>query len=129
MSKAKAVIIDGHITTRKTIVEADLIAVETARSKVAALKAELAQAEITAGVLEDDVLLRLKAGAKVVGRLTAIVKRMFGPRRPNWKDLFLDHMSSTHGDPRDSLEQAVIEKCVGSPRDALIVGVKPGKSS
>lgn len=125
-SRAKAVLVEGQLVAKRTITEADLLAVETARQELAAIKAAAERAKAKVDALENDITLRLKAGARITGRMVALISRIEGPRRPPWKDLYLDHMSATHQWSRDALENMTIFSYPGQPHEALVIGPKPG---
>lgn len=129
MGKAKTVaIIDGRLIQKRLITEADLLAVETARSRLTLLNAELSAARQQLATLEQDIKDRLEAGCRVVGRMTAMVTEEAGPRRPQWKDIYLDHMHCHHNRSIEAEEQRVITETMGKPREVLVIGVKPGKA-
>lgn len=129
MGKPKAVeIVDGRIVQKRTITEMDLMAVETCRAQIAAMVAELEGAKVRLGILEQDVKDRLAAGCRIVGRMTAMVTEETGPRRPPWKDIYLDHMHCHHNVSIEAEEQRVITETMGKPREVLVIGVKPGKA-
>jgi hypothetical protein len=128
MSRAQAVIVDGKIITRRQITEDDLLAVDRARQELAAGKALVEKLRQRAEELEDDIMLRLKAKARVVGGLKPVIVREIGPRRPPWKDLYLDHLEALHKTDRAAFEKATIEAYPGQPRDTLVIFTRPTRT-
>jgi hypothetical protein len=128
MSKEKSVVlVDGRVVVKRMIQEFDLLAIETCRSQIAAMVAELEGARARLALLEQDVKDRLAAGCKVIGRLTAVVTEERGPRRPSWRDLYLDHMLMVHNRSPEALQKEVLAETMGKPREVLTIGIKPGK--
>lgn len=122
MAKAKAIVVNGRIITKRSISETDLLTVETARSRVAWLKSQLADAERACISAEAEVIAMLEAGCRVrSAKLSAGLREKIGARRPEWKDLYLGHMEDAHGVPRAAEEAIVLNCTAGKPKQELFI--------
>lgn len=125
MSKAKAIVSNGRIITRKTITFPLLMKVETARAQVDLLKHQLSAAQAKLAEAEAEVVAMLEAGCRVVGPLKAGLREEAGSRRPEWKEHYLSHMEDTHGCPRVAEETKILEGTVGKIKQVLYILHRP----
>lgn len=100
-------------TTRKQerpqdlITDLELMTLETQRSALALLRRKLKDAEERLKGQEQDLIMRLDNGAKVIGALHAEARTEVGQCRPEWKDAYLTHMENFHGQSRETTETAL----------------------
>lgn len=105
------------------LTEAELRTVVSARDEVAVLKSRLATLEKELEAQEEAVIAKLKQGAKIEGRLTASVHEEEGPRRPQWKNLYLDHFVVEHGMVKAVLESQVKADTKPSVKEVLDIAI------
>jgi hypothetical protein len=118
----EAVFANNRIVSGKTVTEAELLAVEAQRSHVANLKNQLANSERALAELEADVVAKLEAGFQVRSKhLSAGLEASVGARRPEWKDLYLEHMEDVHGEPRLVEEKRILDHTAGKPKQRLVI--------
>jgi len=89
------------------ITDLELMTIETRRSALALLRKQLREAEESLKGQEQDLIMRLDAGARVVGALHAEARTEVGQCRPEWKDAYLTHMENFHGQSRETTETAL----------------------
>jgi hypothetical protein len=114
----------AQVVSPKPITELELVSIETDRLLLERLRKQVREAEAKLEQAEKDVLERLMAGATVQGHKTAVAKTVTGPSRPHWKDEYVAHFESEHGETRKSIEEAVAKKYPGTPKVVLVIGEK-----
>lgn len=78
--------------------------------------------ERDAEVFENQITKLLLDGATVErGVYDATLLTEEGARRPAWKELYLDHMTTLHGDNRLIVEAEVVSGCQPKPKQSLVV--------
>jgi hypothetical protein len=104
----------------------ELVALETSRESLRLLSQQVREAVQKLAGLEQDIIKRLKAGARVEGDMVAIIKLQGGGTiSPSWKTHYLDHMVKEHGISADTAEQNVRRLTTpSSPTEVLVVGPK-----
>jgi hypothetical protein len=127
IKRVGAKITNGRILTKFPIKEDELQRVRELRMKLEAAKATVNQAERDLATAEDDVMRRLRAGAQIRGKLTAIVTEVSGRRSPPWKELYIDHMAAAHAASRDALYETVLGDYPAKLKEVLVIGDRPGK--
>jgi hypothetical protein len=108
-----------------TIKEAELLELSEKREEYRELQKQLKTAESSCKALENDLINRLQAGAKVQGKLTAVIEEKAGASRPPWKTEYLDHMEHEHDVNRVAEEQRVQLKYPPDPTERLVIGNAP----
>jgi hypothetical protein len=109
----------------QVVTELDLISIETLRIMVQDYRRQCREAEARLEQQEAGVIERLRRGAPVQGRRSAVVTVETGPARPRWKELHVEHMSTEHGDSPKEIEELAQKLYPGKPTDVLVIGLKP----
>jgi hypothetical protein len=110
----------------KPILEEELTELSRERERVLALAHDLEQARAHLKQVEDDIVQRLHAGARVLGALTAVVETVAGRCAPSWKEELLAHFEQAHGLHRAFVEVEVRQRWPAEPHEELVIGPKPG---
>jgi hypothetical protein len=100
----------------------ELVALETSRETLALLRQRVNEAERGLKGAEQDLIMRLDAGARVVGGMTAIVETQEGSISPKWKEHYLQHMMVQHNISFETAEAQVREATDRSSKRVLVVG-------
>lgn len=111
---------------KRTITQSELEAVESQRSYVAELKQQLKMAEAELSGKELDITTRLVNGARVAGRLAAVIETRAGKCSPQWKTEMVTHMEECHKIAPEVTEAIVQARWPGAPREVLVIAVKHG---
>lgn len=117
----KAAVVNGRMILLRKITEAELLNIESLRGRVVMAKHNLEAAERALAEAEAEVVAKLEAGVGVVAKsnLHAGIAEEIGPRRPEWKEIYLDHMEGVHGCPRKAQESGILETTAGKPKQVL----------
>lgn len=123
----RAVVVNGRIVNLNPITEADLLKVETLRARVVLAKRSLEGAEIMLASAEAEIMAKLDAGCKVErnSALSAGISEETGPRRPEWKEIYLNHMEHDHGSVREYEEKLILDTTAGKPKQVLRIFHSP----
>ena len=105
------------------ITELELVALETTRETLSLLRKQATEAEKRVKGLEQDLILRLQAGARVQGNMTAIVQEVSGQCRPPWKDLYIGVMVRQGVSP-ETAEAEARRGTIITVSKALVIGPK-----
>ena len=108
-----------------TITEEELNELETRRAEKKEFDQQLKRAVMACEELEQDIMNRLRAGAKVQGTKTAVIEEKSAGSRPAWKDEYLEHMVHEHQANPVAEENAVKDKYPPKPIYHLVVGQAP----
>ena len=114
--------------SKDTLTELELLALETNKASVELLTKQVAEARKRVAGMEQDVILRLRAGAKVQGGLTAMLQLQGGGTiSPSWKGHYLKHMLEAHNVSAETAEQDLRRITTPSaPTEVLVIGRKAG---
>lgn len=124
LGKELAELLDS--TQKKSVGQKELELLQRLRFNQARLKRELADAEAAAKGLESSIMGRLKAGARVYGRLSATIDKVPGPSHPHYKEELLQHMQEAHGIAPELTEREVQNRWPGEERERVVVAPKQG---
>lgn len=105
------------------LTETELREIVSTRDEVAVLRSRLATLEKELTAKEEQAITKIKHGAKIEGKLTASVHEEEGPRRPQWKNLYLDHFAKEHGEIRAIVETKIKEQTVPSIKEVLDIAI------
>lgn len=109
----------------EVVTELDLISIETQRRGVSELSKQLNKAKADLEKAELAVMDKLKGGAAVQGKLTAIVEKELGASRPSWRDLHVTHMTKEHNLTEKEVEAAAKAAYPPKEKEVLTIGTKP----
>jgi hypothetical protein len=122
MATKKAVKTESPI---EVITEYELIAVETTRLQLQEARKKVKQAELALEGRQKDIIRKLKSGAHVEGSKTAIITEELGQCRPAWKDLYVEHFQSEHGETLESIVLRAQAAYPATSHEVLVIGSKP----
>lgn len=109
---------------KRSINESELQQLQWQRGAVETLKNDLKKNLAELEALENSLIARLKAGARIYGKLTAVVDSVKGPSRPHYKEELCQHMLAAHGQDPAVTETEVQQRWPGSPVERVAVSPK-----
>lgn len=109
------------------VTDAELQNVQYERETIKSLRRRLAEAEKVLAQDEHDIMTKLRRGARIAStRFDATIVPTTLPRRPEYKELFLDHMERVHARDRAAFLNELQEAVTGRPGPPkLVVVMKP----
>lgn len=82
----------------------------------------LKEAEALAAALEMEITKLLEEGAPVEpGKCKALLNEVIGPRRPPWKEVFLNHMNTEHDERPEVVEKIILDGFPPKTKQVLVV--------
>lgn len=97
------------------------------RERLSKQRGELRALEAQLSGLEGEVIVALSGGAKIeAGALSAAVEMVLGSCRPEWKQLYIDHMGS-HGVDAKLAEEQARAKFPPENKPKLAIGITSSK--
>jgi len=126
----RAIRIGNQLVRLKSITETDLMHIESKRATVAYLKSHLEIAERDLAEAENVVIVKMENGCKVEAKsnLYSVIDEVNGPRRPEWKELYLNHMEGEHNIDRRVEESMILDTTASKPKQVLRI-IHRGKKS
>ena len=111
------------------ITEDELQAILSKEEELKTESAKLKKLGEEIGTMRAGITSRLKAGAKVTGRFTAVIDTPMGKCTPPWKDEYISHMEMEHGLTKEAAENEVREKYPAQPGgEKLVIGFGGGQA-